>query len=138
MTGYVCHVGENIPGAIYIGRAVPRRKMKTSPFANPYVIGSDAANVPERIRPLMNLPLGREGALLAYAYSIWDGGELAHLIGMLPGLRDKPLACWCRRSDEAFGNGADGSADNRCHGDLLLDWLETYTDDQLRSFIKEN
>ena len=41
-------------------------------------------------------------------------------------LAGKPLACWCRH------DGSLQHAGNTCHGDLLVHWLNTYTDDELR------
>ena len=41
MTTRVVHVNDNVPGAVYIGRAVPRRGIKASKWANPYKIGRD-------------------------------------------------------------------------------------------------
>ena len=35
----VVHVDDSVPGAVYVGRAVPRRGIKASPFGNPYRLG---------------------------------------------------------------------------------------------------
>jgi hypothetical protein len=45
---------------------------------------------------------------------------------MLPELRGKALACWCRH------DGEEPTDDNRCHGDQLVRMLNYFTDDQLR------
>src|SRR5262245_29816731 len=65
-------------GAIYIGSAVPRRGLKTSEWANPYVVGQHGTR-DECIAKYRNehLPAHPE------------------LIAALPELRGKVLACWC-------------------------------------------
>lgn len=35
----VVHINDNVPGAVYIGRAMNRRGLAASPFANAYRIG---------------------------------------------------------------------------------------------------
>ena len=116
----VVHVKDNVPGAVYIGRAMPRQGLKASPFANPYKIGAPASHWAQKD------PITREGALFAYSTDIWSGPK-RHLLGQLPELRGKPLACWCRHDGEPMTDGT------RCHGDLLVHWLETLTDDELRA-----
>lgn len=121
----VVHVKDNVPGAVYIGRAMPRQRLKASPFANPYKIGAKASH------RLQKDPITREGALLAYSTDIWDGTK-THLLAELPALRGKPLACWCRHDGVPMTNGSTlPGPDNRCHGDLLVHWLERFTDDEL-------
>lgn len=129
MTTRVVHVNDNMPGAVYIGRANPRRGLKASPFANPYKIGTPASHWGQKD------PITRKGALFAYSTEIWSpGGSLQHLLAILPELRGKPLACWCRHDDVPMTNGIiDAGPDNRCHGDLLVDWLDTFTDEELRA-----
>lgn len=64
--------------AIYIGRAVPRRGMKSSPFANPYRIGPDG---------------DRAAVLARYRQHLRDNPKLVEQIRReLPGKR---VACWC-------------------------------------------
>lgn len=116
MTGYVCHVSENIPGAVYIGRTNVRRRLAASPFANPFVIGQhgDRQMVLRKFGDFLNV-------------LIWGGYHVEEFIA----LRGMPLACWCRRSDQTKTPG------RACHGDVILQMLDRYTDDDLRSFIKE-
>jgi hypothetical protein len=131
MSGRVVHVNDNVEGAVYIGRAMPRKGLKASPFANPWKIGAPASHWGQAD------PITREGALFAYSTEIWgEAGSLRHLIARLPELRDKPLACWCRHDGVPMTNGTDGP-DNRCHGDLLVHWLAIYTDDDLRAMAAE-
>jgi hypothetical protein len=111
MTTRVVHVHDNIPGAVYIGRAVPRRGIKASKWANPYKIGRDG---------------NRADVIAKYWFALMYGDK-RHLLADLPELRDKDLACWCRHDGEAR------TGDNECHGDVLVDLLERYTDDELRT-----
>lgn len=123
----VVHVRDNVPGAVYIGRAMPRQGLRASPFANPYKIGAPAAHWSQKD------PITREGALFAYSTDIWSGDK-RYLLGELPALRGKPLACWCRHDGVPMTNGTTlPGPDNRCHGDLLVHWLNAYTDDELRA-----
>lgn len=123
----VVHVSDKIEGAVYIGRAMPRQGLKASPFANPWKIGAKASHWGQ------NDPITREGALFAYSTEFWDPeGSLHHLLRKLPELRGKPLACWCRHDGVPMTNGSTlPGPDNRCHGDLLVDWLESFTDEEL-------
>lgn len=107
---YVCHVNEEIEGSYYIGRANGRKRLKASPFANPFVIGRDG---------------DRPRCIWRYAAHLTLRPDL---IRRLPELRGHPLACFCRRSDEAK------TEENRCHGDLLTLWLERYTDETLAAW----
>jgi hypothetical protein len=68
---------EKAPGAIYVGRAVPRLGLQASPYANPFKIGPDGgrADVIQRYRSWI---LGRPDLLFR-----------------LRELRGRPLACWC-------------------------------------------
>lgn len=112
MTTRVCHVNDNIPGAIYVGRAVPRRGIKASKWTNPYKIGRGYT---------------REQAIESYRKATIDAGE-SGLLPLLPELRNAPaLACWCRHDGEEL------TGDNECHADVLVDLLERYTDDELRA-----
>jgi hypothetical protein len=99
MRARVVHVSDNIPGAVYIGRAMPRRRLKASPFANPYKVAE----------------LGRDRALLHYE---WDLRERLvrdeTVVRQLLELKDKPLACWCRH------DGQLPTPSTECHGDVLI------------------
>ena len=105
----VVHVKDNVPGAVYVGRAVGRQRMKGSVWGNPFTVRMH----------------GRAGAIALYRNGIEVSGSIP-LIGRVPELRGKPLACWCRH------DGEDQSPDNACHGDVLVNLLDTYTDDELR------
>ena len=100
----VVHVNDNVPGAIYIGRAVPRKGLKASVWANPYTIGKDGARA-----EVINM------------YKWWlrdmktDASISFHL--ELQALAGKPLACWCRHDGEERTEG------NACHGDVLIDLI---------------
>lgn len=112
----VVHVAENVEGAVYVGRAVPRRGLKASKWANPYRIGHD----------------GTRGETIARYWHDLVFGRLAHLQQELPALRGKPLACWCRHSGAAWVSDEQ----NGCHADVLVDLLERYTDDELRQVVR--
>jgi len=107
------------PNAVYIGRAMPRQGLKASPFANPYRIDKSRS---------------REAALEAYARYLAE--ERQDLVARLPELRGKPLACWCRRAGEPIAFRDEGP-DNRCHGDILVNIVSAYTDEQLRALGKD-
>jgi hypothetical protein len=51
-----------------------------------------------------------------------------HLLADLPELRDKALACWCRH------DGEERTHANACHGDVLVELLGRYSDDELRQW----
>jgi len=110
-TTKVIHVKDmpNYPDAVYIGRAMPRQGLKGSPFGNPFKSPRDAD------------PIGK-------FHEYITNGTGRHLLARLPELRGKPLACWCvRDSDPPFGDEDDW----RCHGDVLMDLLNDYSDDEL-------
>lgn len=97
----VVHVNDNVPGAVYIGRAMPGQGLAGSLFANPFRIGPDG---------------DREDVIAMYR------AEMRFLCRAsedhLDALRDlvgKPLACWCRHDGEAR---TDATA---CHGDVLVE-----------------
>lgn len=88
----VVHVRDKVPGAVYIGRAMPRQRLTGSPFANPYKIGGADA-------------LTREMAIAHFR--AWLLGQPALVERAKRELRGKVLACWC--------------APEACHGDVLLE-----------------
>lgn len=97
----VCHVNDRVPGAIYVGRAMPRKGIQGSPFRNPFRIFKDG---------------DRQVVLRRYR------DHLERLIaddpvfaGMVRDLHEKPLACWCRHIHQKK------TADNTCHADILLE-----------------
>ncbi len=116
MTGRIVHVHDlpRFPDAVYIGRAVPRKGLRASPLSNPYRIGidGDRDEVIEKYREMA-------------AYRLQAQGGLAVCLVLA---RDKPLACWCRHERET---------EPACHGDVLLELLEQYTDDELRAMSGE-
>lgn len=73
----VIHVRDMQPGDVYIGRAMPRQRLKGSPFANPFKIGEHG---------------DREEVIHRYYHWLLDSHGLIELI---PTLRGKRLACWC-------------------------------------------
>jgi hypothetical protein len=108
--GYVCHINEQIDGAVYVGRVNGRKKLNASLFANPFVIGyqGDRATVIDKYRNYLRV-------------LIWGGYHHEEFIA----LRGKPLACWCRKST---------AKSPACHGDVILELLNQYTDDDIRAF----
>lgn len=107
---FVIHVDDmpNYPDAVYIGRQNPRRKMKRSPWANPYKVEH----------------YGRTLAIARYASDVSRDFEYARLNDLTPvpnlaDLTGKPLACWCRH------HGEGRTEENTCHGDILTElWRE--------------
>ena len=100
----VIHVDDmpNYPDAIYIGRAMPRKGLKASPFANPYRIGRDG---------------NRETVIRKYAADLEDRLTRSSRQETLDALYDligRPLACWCRK------DGEEPTPDNACHADVLI------------------
>ena len=111
----VIHVNDmpNHPDAVYIGRSMPRKGLKGSPWGNPYQIKNHRR------------PDARAFVINLYRVELTTGGKSQ--LARLPELRGKPLACWCRRE------GEERTAANACHGDVLKELLDTYTDEQLRA-----
>jgi hypothetical protein len=103
----ICHIREGIPGAVYIGRASPRRGLPASIWGNPYKVSE----------------CGREAAVMMYAARIL---ERPALVRALPSLRGKDLACWCRESSESSP---------RCHGDILVAMLDLFEDQALEEVV---
>lgn len=111
MSTRVVHISDNVPGAVYVGRAVPRRSIKGSKWGNPFGVRRH----------------GRAGTIRLYRHALEVSGSIP-LIADLPELRNAPaLACWCR------GVGEERTPENECHADVLIDLLERYTDDELRA-----
>lgn len=115
MKGRVVHVNDGVPGAVYIGRAMPSRGLRASPIANPYRIGKegDRGTVIALYRGWLWMHLRREFA--------------ATIAGAVIACRGKPLACWCRH------DGEPKAPANACHGDVIIDLLERHSDDELRA-----
>jgi hypothetical protein len=93
----VVHVNDQIEGAVYIGRAAPRKGLKASKWANPFKLKH----------------VDRGTAIDMYEDELAEG-ELSHLKADLHELVGKPLACWCRR------DGQPWTAGTWCHGDVLV------------------
>jgi hypothetical protein len=113
-TARVVHVKENVEGAVYVGRALTALGLSGSPFGNPFRIGEHG-----------------DRAACIRLYREWLLGSPA-LLARLPELRNKPLACWCRRDGRAW------SPATACHGDVLIELLDRYTDDELRAMRKDD
>lgn len=109
----VVHVNDRVKGAVYIGRRHKGSGLRSSPFANPF-----------RVEEYTRLDA------IAY-YRTWLEVQLrrrgSELIDQLIALRGKPLACWCRH------DGEERTAENACHGDVLIELLERYSDEELRA-----
>lgn len=108
----VVHVNDTVPGAVYIGRKHNRRGLDASPFQNPWPIGYD----PQHSQ--------RAAVIEQYRRHVLRSPEL---LRALPDLRGKPLACWCRH------DGVPRRLKNACHGDVLIELLDRYSDEELRS-----
>jgi hypothetical protein len=109
----VVHVHDAVPGAAYIGGAVRRSHLTSSPFGNPF----PAAD------------FGRSQAIERYYQYIRQ--RLAvdpALVESFIALRGRPLSCWCRR------DGEPRHPENLCHGDVLVDLLERCSDAELRAW----
>jgi hypothetical protein len=110
--GRVVHVADSVAGAVYIGPRYPRQGLEESPFVLPILPGrtGERRKVLDRYREhVRSHPV---------------------LLSRLPELRGKPLACWCRHD----GDRRPGAP--ACHGDVLIELLDRYTDDELRAMDK--
>ncbi len=99
---FVIHISEmaDFPDAVYIGRHNGRYKLRHSRWGNPFAIKRH----------------GRAEAIRLYQNHIVKEPWVPEVLTELTG---KPLACWCRRSDEPRTD------DNMCHGDVLVElWKE--------------
>lgn len=105
----VVHINDNVPGAVYIGRVNYKMRLPESPLSNPYRITS------------------KQDRAAVIAKFEWYMDANRYLLRHLPDLRGKPLACWCRH------DGEPKTPENACHGDVLIDLLDRYTDDELRA-----
>lgn len=114
----IVHVNDNVPGAVYIGRANGRKGLKKSRWANSHRIGDDG---------------DRAQCIESYSYDLMFGLTADETLNQrtvdaLSELRSAPaLACWCRH------DGEERTPENACHGDVLIELLEQYTDEQLRA-----
>lgn len=120
MSHRVVHVKDNVPGAVYIGRAMPRQGLKASKWANPHKIKSQHPGTDTERRVT---------AILSFEGDIWEGHK-RYLLAELPELRGLPLACWCRH------DGVAPTPDTTCHGDILVGILNSFTDDELHALAE--
>lgn len=116
--GRVVHVTDRVAGAVYVGRAMPRLGLPESPFGNGYKIGRD----------------GDRAICIAHYHDdlMHYAGTPSDLLHRLPELRGKPLACWCRH------DGEERTTANACHGDVLLEVLDRWTDEELVAMGKRD
>lgn len=104
----VIHIRDARSGDVYVGRPsgrLPDGVVLMTAFGNPFRL------LREGSRPLVIEQYRRH--LLASP----------RLIRMLPQLRGKRLACWCRP--------------RRCHADVLVELLDRHTDAELRGMADE-
>ncbi len=85
------------PFDIYIGRKNSQYDLPQSPWANPFVIGKDGT---------------REEVIEQYRDWIQTQPKL---LEMLPELKGKTLACWCKTAENPLP----------CHGEVLIGLLDT-------------
>lgn len=119
----ISHVGERLPGAVYIGRADPSADLAASPFAEP-VRGPRVvvvAGPPSAVRGASATE--RALAIRRYHAHLLDSPAV---VAQLPELRGRAVACRCRRS------GEPRTPATACHGDVLGLWLATFEDATLR------
>lgn len=123
MSAQVIHVREmsRFPNAVYIGRRNNRAHLPASPFASPFAITERSDWGPG---------ISRHAACLMYRDYLLSSVAGRKLLALLPALRGKPLACWCRTSD------ATGRAWRECHGDQLVRLLDEHTDAELRAMAQ--
>jgi hypothetical protein len=97
----IVHVSDNVEGAVYIGRAVSRRRIPGSPFGSPYKPGKDGtrADVLERYRDYVEQRIAVDPEFAA----------------QVRGLAGRTLACWCRH------DGDERTPETACHGDVLAE-----------------
>jgi hypothetical protein len=123
MTAQVIHVREmfKFPNAVYIGREYRHRghDFAESPLRNPFTMskGVTRADV-----------IADYGRLVDSLFELAGTGSASGIefVNALIAARNKPLACWCRKST---------AAKPECHGDVVLEILDRYSDDELRAMI---
>lgn len=120
---FVIHVSEmaDFPDAVYIGRENGRKRLKRSKWHNPYKIGAPSTvhTFSDGFTIQTADCMSRETVVRKYRRHIMV--PEAGLFEQLQELTGKPLACWCRRSDE------ERTDDNMCHGDVLVEmWKEVH------------
>lgn len=119
----VVHINDKVPGAVYVGRANGRKRLKASPFANPYKIGQTLPT----FEGLHDRKATRQDVVTMYRHWLLLKGP----IGDLSELRNAPaLACWCRH------DGEERTDDNVCHADVLVELLAKFRDEDLQEIVK--
>jgi hypothetical protein len=86
------------PDAVYVGRAISRRRIKGSPWGNPFVVGKHG-DLPE----VLDL------------YRHYAETRLETEPDWLEPLRGKDLVCWCQ--------SPSNPVKQPCHAEILLDLL---------------
>ena len=104
----VIHVRDARPGDVYVGRPnsrVPTGVVLLTELGNPYHLLPDS---------------DRAGVIAQYEQRLMQS---PHLLRLLPKLRGKRLACWCRPA--------------ACHADVIEAFLRHNTDDELLRLADE-
>jgi hypothetical protein len=101
------------PDVVYIGRAVPRRGMRRSPWANPFTVQDWT----------------RAGSVFLYLLTVLFGPtpSAQWIREHIPELRGKRLACWC--------------APQLCHGHVLAalaDGPSSFAADRLFALVGDS
>ena len=108
MTTRVIHFRDwdrNDPNQVYIGRAVPRKGLKASRWANPFPIGSKRISG-EVVSRTASLSLFESWVRRSFdTRAVWIREHVHEL-------RDKTLVCWCKPAHE-------------CHGDILAEMADS-------------
>jgi len=94
---------------VYIGRAVPRKGLKKSPFANPFKVGKDGT---------------REEVIEKYREWLLDRPELVEMAERE--LKGKVLGCWCKPAPchgDVLASIVDGESDAGRLEDLIDEYL---------------
>jgi hypothetical protein len=99
----VIHVRDARPGDYYVGRPnsrVPDGVIQVTELGNPFHLVRDG---------------DRAGVIAACRQRILQS---PHLLRLLPQLRGKRIACWCKPKYD-------------CHADIYVDLLDRYTDAEI-------
>jgi hypothetical protein len=132
----VMHISEvdlNDANVVYIGRAMPMLRLRSSPWANPFKIGG--------IHPISKDLMTRHGAVFAHRLLVRAEGELLdtllatakndaefgrwldlreHAREHIAELEGRTLACWCANREGAPAKlTADSPRPHICHGQTL-------------------
>lgn len=105
--GKVVHVLSGKSFDVYVGRPMPRLRLRGSGWGNPYRIGEDGT----RDEVLRRYEVG-----VRYWLTV-EGGEGDAWREEVASLRGKTLACWCAPRD---GTPLTLDDETVCHGQILL------------------